>query len=55
MCAINPKRERHFILSVYTTVEMTKEQFDHLAAEKAVIMEAELNQDMRLRWHVKDK
>jgi len=54
MCAINPKRERHFTLSVYTTMDMTDEQFDHLVATKAVIAEAELNQDMRLRWHVKE-
>ena len=54
MCAINPKHQKHLMLSVYTSADMTKEQFDHLVQTKAVIMEAELNQDMRLRWHVSE-
>jgi hypothetical protein len=54
MCAINPKRQRHFKLSVYTSLEMTQEEFDNLVRTKVVAAEMGMNQDMRLRWHVEE-
>ena len=54
MCAINPKHQRHFTLSVYTSLDMTQEQFDELVRTHACVMEMELNSDMRLRWHIKE-
>jgi hypothetical protein len=55
MCAINPKRQRHFTLSVYTSVTMTVEEWDELVQSKLFEVEQQLNADMRLRWHVKDR
>ncbi len=52
MCSINPKFEKHFILSVYTSYG-TKEEFEKLVKEKMenlLQMEIDLNKDMRLRW-----
>ena len=54
MCAINPKHEWHFTLSVYTSLDITKEQFQDLVISKVLELEARLNSDARLRWHVKD-
>ena len=55
MCAINPKQEAHFTISVYTSLDMDKDEFMNLVGNRLVEMEAELNRDMRLRWHVKEK
>ncbi len=55
MCAINPKHERHYVLSVYTTMDITKELFDQMVASMAVEAEVLLNTDMRLRWHIKEE
>jgi hypothetical protein len=54
MCALNPKHEQHFVISVYTSAEMGDEEFKLLVAQKMIQVEAQLNQDMRLRWHVKE-
>ena len=55
MCAINPKREKHFTISVYTSLNIPEEEFNHLVAEMLVKTEMALNMDMRLRWHVKEQ
>jgi len=54
MCAINPKHERHFTISVYTSLDMPEEEFNYLVSEMLVKTELALNMDMRLRWHVKE-
>jgi len=54
MCAINPKHERHFTISVYTSLDMTEKDFIYLVSEMLVKTEMALNMDMRLRWHVKE-
>jgi len=55
MCAINPKRQRHFILSVYTSLEMTEAEWAVLVMGKVLEVENDLNKDARLRWHVKEQ
>lgn len=55
MCAINPKREQHFTLSAYTSIDMTQGQFIEIILEKVLEMESKLNEDARLRWHIKEK
>lgn len=55
MCAINPKRQKHLTLSVYTTADLSEEEFTQLVAEKALTMEVKLNEDMRLRWHITER
>lgn len=52
MCAINPKREMHLTLSVYTGHEMSKNEFETLAIAAALNTEIKLNEDARLRWHL---
>jgi hypothetical protein len=53
MCAINPKHEHHFVLSVYTSHGMTTEEFNQMVAESALNLEMKLNENGRLRWHIK--
>jgi hypothetical protein len=55
MCAINPKHQHHFTLSVFTSIDMTEEQFLELTRIKAIELEINLNSDFRLRWHIKEK
>jgi len=55
MCAINPKRQRHFTVSVYTSATLTDEQWDEMVADKLLHVEIWLNEDMMLRWHIKDR
>ena len=55
MCAINPKHEKHFTISAYTSLDMTEEEFNHLVSFMLVRTEMALNEDMRLRWHVKEQ
>lgn len=52
MCAINPKHERHFTLSVYTSLNMPETDFVKLVLDAAIAMEMEWNKDARLRWHI---
>ena len=54
MCAINPKHQLHFKLSVYTSLDMSEQEFGILVLEKMTNLEVKLNQDMRLRWHIKE-
>jgi hypothetical protein len=54
MCAINPKRQRHFKLSVYTSADMTEEEFEDLVRTRALATEILLNGDGRLRWHLSE-
>ena len=54
MCAINPKRQAHFTVSIYTSLDMDESEFMNLVGNKLVELEAELNRDMRLRWHVSE-
>jgi hypothetical protein len=54
MCAINPKQQRHFTLSVYTSIVMSEEEFLDLVCRKTLAVELALNEDFRLRWHVAD-
>ena len=53
MCAINPKRQQHYTISIYTSLNMTQEEFDELVAQKLIAVENLLNTDSRLRWHIK--
>ena len=55
MCAINPKRQRHFTLSVYTAADMIDSEWEMLITAKLFDMELRLNSDMRLRWHIQDR
>lgn len=52
MCAINPKHQHHFKLSVYTSLNVTPEQFENYVMHKLLELEAKLNEDARLRWHI---
>ena len=52
MCAINPKREMHFKISVYTSLEFQQQLFEDMVRDKIMQAEMDLNKDMRLRWHV---
>ena len=52
MCAINPKRQAHFKLSVYTAHEMTDEAWEDLTTSALIEAELKLNESGRLRWHV---
>ena len=52
MCALNPKRELHFSLAVYTALDMPVDEFRQLVFLKLLEAENRLNTDMRLRWHV---
>ena len=55
MCAINPAHKKRLILDVYTSnQEISQKEFENLVAEKAFQAELTLNQDPRLRWHVKE-
>lgn len=54
MCAIKPKRMGVFILKVYTAHEMTEEEWNELTHSKALEAEMKLNEDGRLRWHIKE-
>lgn len=56
MCAINPKRQMHFTLSVYTSIEMTEARFASLVAEAALTAEIQLNGEAGtlLRWHINE-
>ena len=54
MCAINPKHQKHFKLSVYTSVAMAPEVFDDLVRELAFKAELQLNEYMGFRWHVEE-
>jgi hypothetical protein len=54
MCAINPKQQHHFTLSVYTSVDMEHDEFMTRIAEKVMEAEQMLNQDMRLRWRIEE-
>lgn len=53
MCAINPIRQKHFKLSVYTSDRnISKEDFDNLVTEIVLRLEMKLNERGNLRWHV---
>lgn len=56
MCAINPKHQHHFTLSVYTSDgNISEENFKAFVCHKVLEMEVTLNEDTRLRWHVKEQ
>lgn len=55
MCAINPKRQRTFTLTVYTAHDMTEEHWQELTIHKALNVEQLLNADGRARWHLTEK
>jgi len=52
MCAINPKHKEHFSIDVYTSTNMSENEFLELIAVKILEIEQQLNADMRLRWHI---
>jgi len=54
MCAINPKHQMHFTISVYTSIDLGQAVFESIVAAKLIETEAHLNDDMRLRWHISD-
>lgn len=54
MCAINPKHKKRFILDIYTSQEISKEQFDLLVFKAGVAMKIKLHKKGNLRWHVKE-
>jgi hypothetical protein len=56
MCFINPKFQKHFLLSVCTS-HGTEEEFSAVLMEKLpklLDLEVELNSDTRLRWRLED-
>jgi hypothetical protein len=53
MCAINPKFQRHFKLSFYTS-HGEEEQFDSNVTERLLLLEQEFNKDGRIRVHVNE-
>ena len=55
MCAINPKHQKHFSLSVYTSVDMGDARFENEVARKLLGLEIMLNRDMEFRWHIKER
>jgi hypothetical protein len=52
MCAINPKHQKRFLLTVYTAHKMDDLEFLNLVLAKALDAEIALNADGRLRWHL---
>lgn len=54
MCAINPVWKKRLILDVYTSEKIPIQEFDDLVLEKALNIEIVLNEDARLRWHLKE-
>ena len=55
MCAINPKHSVHFLLSAYTSFDMTKEEFELQVVEKLCLIEQLLNRDGRFRFHIQEE
>jgi hypothetical protein len=55
MCALNPKRQMHFTLSVYTSIDMIEEEFRSLVLNEATVTEIILNKSNKLRWHINEK
>lgn len=55
MCAINPVHKKRIILDVYTSDKnMSEEEFTSMVLEKCFQTEMRLNEDHRLRWHIKE-
>lgn len=52
MCEINPKHKALFILEVFTTANMTREQFDVEVVERLLEVEQHLNASGRFRFHI---
>ena len=52
MCEINPKHTKIFRLEFFTSLNMTKEEFEELVIEHALEMESVANKDARIRCHV---
>ena len=53
MCEIKPKHTDRFVIEVFTShPDMTRQQFDEMAAEALVRKEIELNTGGQLRFHV---
>jgi hypothetical protein len=55
MCAINPKHQKHFRISVYTSEDITEEAFRLRVLNKVLATEMALNADARLRWHITEE
>ena len=55
MCAINPKHQKHFTISVYTSQNIPEWEFNGMVTDELIDIEIRLNKDAKLRWHVKEK
>lgn len=56
MCAINPKHKKRFLLDVYTSLDITEEDFLNIVTLGALAAELTLNSKSatKLRWHIKE-
>jgi hypothetical protein len=54
MCAINPRRERHFTVSFYTSHILRDTTWDQLTFQAMLQLEIKLNTDGRIRVHVSE-
>ena len=52
MCAINPKRQHQFLLTVYTSHDMDEETFLSRIRDLVLETEQRLNLPGHLRWHI---
>lgn len=56
MCAINPKFQKHFRLSVYTSnPKVTEKEFQEAVLFVVTSMERRLNKSGLMRWHVNEE
>jgi hypothetical protein len=55
MCELNPKQTLLFNLEVFTSINMTKEEFQELVVPRLVAVENLLNADGRIRVHIHEK
>jgi hypothetical protein len=54
MCAINPKHEKHFTISAYTSQDIPEKEFQEAVALTLLYVEIKLNESGRLRWHIQE-
>lgn len=55
MCAIDPKHKKRFILDVFTSQDVSKEDFDAITRTVALETEIQLNASGKLRWHLHEE
>lgn len=52
MCAINPKHHSRFVVDLYTSQELTDEQWTNLVMPRMLEIEQKLNEPGDVRAHV---